>query len=104
MTRPRALTRSLTREYVEARAQGIVGARPGAFAVVGMAAMFAVVARAPLTSILIVFEITGANDYQLILPLMLAATLGTFLAERFSPDSVYTMSLKRKGITVRPGG
>ena len=78
--------------------------RPGAFAVVGMAAMFAVVARAPLTSILIVFEITGANDYQLILPLMLAATLGTFLAERFSPDSVYTMSLKRKGITVRPGG
>ena len=78
--------------------------QPGAFAVVGMAAMFAVVARAPLTSILIVFEITGARDYQLILPLMLAATLGTFLAERFSADSVYTMSLRRKGITVRPSG
>lgn len=78
--------------------------QPGAFAVVGMAAMFAVVARAPLTSILIVFEITGGDDYQLILPLMLAATLGTFLAERFSPDSVYTMSLRRKGVTVRPAG
>ena len=78
--------------------------QPGAFAVVGMAAMFAVVARAPLTSILIVFEITGARDYQLILPLMLAATLGTFLAERFSPDSVYTMALKRKGIAIRPSG
>ena len=78
--------------------------QPGAFAVVGMAAMFAVVARAPLTSILIVFEITGARDYQLILPLMLAATLATFLAERFSPDSVYTMSLRRKGITIRPPG
>ena len=77
---------------------------PGAFAVVGMAAMFAVVARAPLTSILIVFEITGARDYQLILPLMLAATLGTFLAERFSLDSVYTMALRRKGITIRPSG
>ncbi len=77
---------------------------PGAFAVVGMAAMFAVVARAPLTSILIVFEITGANDYKLILPLMLAATLGTFLAERFSKDSVYTLPLSRKGITVRPSG
>jgi len=77
---------------------------PGAFAVVGMAAMFAVVARAPLTAILIVFEITGANDYQLILPLMLAATLGTFLAERFSKDSVYTLPLRRRGIAVRPSG
>lgn len=77
---------------------------PGAFAVVGMAAMFAVVARAPLTSILIVFEITGAEDYGLILPLMLAATLGTFLAERFSSDSVYTMALKRKGIRIRSSG
>jgi CIC family chloride channel protein len=71
---------------------------PGAFAVVGMAAMFAVVARAPLTSILIVFEVTGARDYQLILPLMLAATLGTFLAERFLPDSVYSLALRRRGI------
>ena len=58
---------------------------PGAFAVVGMAAMFAVVGRAPLTAILIVFEVTGAQDYQLILPLMLTATLATFLAERLRP-------------------
>ena len=77
---------------------------PGAFAVVGMAAMFAVVARAPLTSILIVFEITGARDYGLILPLMLAATLGTFLAERFHKESVYTQTLKRKGIRIRQTG
>jgi len=72
----------------------------GAFAVVGMAAMFAVVGRAPLTAILIVFEVTGARDYGLILPLMLAATLGTFLAERFMKDSVYTLALRRKGISV----
>jgi CIC family chloride channel protein len=77
---------------------------PGAFAVVGMAAMFAVVGRAPLTSILIVFEVTGARDYQLILPLMLVATLATFLAQRFSPDSVYSMALKRKGIRIRQTG
>ncbi len=76
----------------------------GAFAVVGMAAMFAVVARAPLTAILIVFEITGANDYQLILPLMLAATIGTYLADRIFPESVYTMPLKRQGITERASG
>jgi CIC family chloride channel protein len=73
----------------------------GAFAVVGMAAMFAVVGRAPLTAILIVFEVTGARDYQLILPLMLTATLATFLAERFHPESVYSMTLKAMGISVR---
>ena len=63
--------------------------------------MFAVVGRAPLTAILLVFEVTGARDYQLILPLMLTATLATFLAERFHPDSVYSMALKNMGISVR---
>jgi CIC family chloride channel protein len=77
---------------------------PGAFAVVGMAAMFSVVGRAPLTAILIVFEVTGARDYELILPLMLAATLGTFLAERFMKDSVYTLALRRKGISLTRSG
>jgi len=77
---------------------------PGAFAVVGMAAMFAVVGRAPLTSILIVFEVTGARDYGLIIPLMLAATLATFLAERFHKESVYTQALKRRGIRIRRTG
>lgn len=77
---------------------------PGAFAVVGMAAMFAVVGRAPLTSILIVFEITGAKDYGLIIPLMLAATMATFFGERFVKESVYTQALKRKGIRIRPAG
>jgi CIC family chloride channel protein len=69
---------------------------PGAFAVVGMAATFAAVGRAPLTSILIVFEITG--DYGLVLPLMLATSLATVFSERFHPESVYTMPLKRRGI------
>lgn len=77
---------------------------PGAFAVVGMAAMFAVVARAPLTAILIVFEITGARDYGLILPLMLTAVLGTFLADRLWRDSVYTQALRRQGIQLRTSG
>lgn len=69
---------------------------PGGFAVVGMAATFAAVARAPLTSILIVFEIT--QDYGLVLPLMLAATLATFLADRIHPLSVYSMALERRGV------
>jgi len=80
---------------------GISTLRPGAFAVVGMAATFAAVARAPLTSILIVFEITG--DYGLVLPLMLATSIGTYLADRVHPQSIYTMALARMGIKpIRP--
>ncbi len=68
----------------------------GAFAVVGMAATLAVVARAPLTSILLVFEIT--NNYELVLPLMLAAVAATVLADRVHPDNAYQMSLKDRGV------
>ena len=78
--------------------------RPGAFAVVGMATVFAAVARAPLTAIIIVFEVTGARDYQLILPLMLSATFATFVADKVHPESVYTMPLARRGIRFRPTG
>jgi CIC family chloride channel protein len=68
----------------------------GAFAVVGMAAVFATIARAPLTSVIIVFELTG--NYELILPLMLSAALATFFGDRFHPETAYTISLKREGI------
>ncbi|MDH3471695.1 MAG: chloride channel protein, partial [Acidimicrobiia bacterium] len=75
---------------------GFSDLRPGAFALVGMSAVFAAVARAPLTSILIVFEIT--QDYGLVLPLMLATTLATLLTEVLHGESVYTMALTRMGI------
>ncbi|MFO7548756.1 MAG: chloride channel protein [Acidimicrobiia bacterium] len=78
--------------------------RPGAFAVVGMATVFAAVARAPLTAILIVFEVTGARDYGLVLPLMLSATFATFVADRFHPESIYTLPLTRRGIQVVRAG
>lgn len=75
---------------------------PGAFGLVGMAATFSAVARAPLTSILIVFEITG--DYGLVLPLMVATIVSTPLAARLRPESAYTSSLARRGIhPVRAG-
>ena len=73
------------------------GISPGAFALVGMAAVFAAAARTPLTAILIVFELTG--DYGLVIPLMLAAGLATFLADRVMPDGLYTAPLRRAGIT-----
>jgi CIC family chloride channel protein len=54
------------------------------------------VARSPLTSVIIVFEITG--DYGLVLPLMLGAALATFLGDRFHEDSAYTLPLTKQGI------
>jgi CIC family chloride channel protein len=74
---------------------------PGAFALVGMAAALAATARAPLTAVILVFELTG--DYGLVLPLMLAAALATFLGDRLHPESTYTMSLARKGIRLPSG-
>jgi CIC family chloride channel protein len=52
--------------------------QPGSYAMVGMAATFAAVARAPLTAIMMVFEITG--NYALVLPLMMAASLASTMA------------------------
>lgn len=81
---------------------GLSALSPGAFGLVGMAASFAAVARAPLTSILIVFEITG--DYGLVLPLMVATAISTFLAGRARPESAYTAPLARMGIHPTQGG
>jgi len=69
---------------------------PGAFALVGMAAALGATVRAPLTAVILVFELTG--DYGLVLPLMLSAALATFIGDRLHPESSYAMSLNRKGI------
>ncbi|MCB8966350.1 MAG: chloride channel protein [Ardenticatenaceae bacterium] len=78
-----------------------VAANPGAYAIVGMAAVFAGAARAPMTAVLIVFEMS--NDYKLILPLMLATVLSTLLAEHLFSESIYTLKLKLKGISLQRG-
>jgi CIC family chloride channel protein len=78
-----------------------VVAHPGAYALVGMAAVFAGAARAPMTAILIVFEMS--NDYRLILPLMLATVVSTLVAEGLFRESIYTLKLKLKGISLQRG-
>lgn len=78
-----------------------VALNPGAYAIVGMAAVFSGAARAPITAILIVFEMSG--DYKLILPLMLATVLATLVAELIFPDSIYTLKLRLKGISLERG-
>ena len=76
-------------------------AGPGAFAVVGMAAVFAGAARAPFTAILIVFEMT--NDYRMIVPLMAGVIVSLIVAERLHRESIYTLKLTRRGIHLRRG-
>ncbi|MGD8405079.1 MAG: chloride channel protein [Anaerolineales bacterium] len=73
----------------------------GAFATVGMAAVFAGAARAPFTAILIVFEMT--NDYRLMVPLMAAVIFSMIVAERLHKESIYTLKLTRRGIRLRRG-
>ena len=68
----------------------------GAYAMVGMAAFFAAAAKAPATSILIVFEMT--NDYRIMLSLMAATVGSVYVSHRMSPFSIYTLKLYRRGI------
>ncbi|MBA3945159.1 MAG: chloride channel protein [Herpetosiphonaceae bacterium] len=68
----------------------------GAFAIVGMGAVFAGTIRAPITSVLIIFEMTGS--YDLILPLMLANMLAYGVARTWRPLSVYEALLEQDGV------
>ncbi|WP_338785212.1 chloride channel protein [Streptomyces sp. DG1A-41] len=68
----------------------------GAYALVGMGAVFAGASRAPITAVVILFELTG--EYGIILPLMLAIVLATAVSRLLSKDTVYTLKLRRRGI------
>jgi len=76
-------------------------ATPGAYGIVGMAAVFAATARAPLTAITIIFELTG--DYRIILPLMLAVGVATGISSLLSRDTIYTLKLRRRGVDIMRG-
>jgi CIC family chloride channel protein len=84
--------------YIGAMAGGAVGlvvgriapfptAEPGAYALVGMGTLFAGIIRAPMTSVFMIFEIT--QDYQILVPLMLANMLSFMISKRFQPIPVY---------------
>ncbi|MHB1131534.1 MAG: chloride channel protein [Chloroflexota bacterium] len=73
----------------------------GGFALVGMAAVFAATAQAPITAIFTIFEMTG-DQYQ-ILPLMVACTTSAYLAHRVSPHTIYSVGLRRRGIDLQTG-
>ncbi len=67
----------------------------GAFALVGMAAVLSGVTRAPMSSIVMIFELSGS--YNLILPLLLAAVIATLTTDLFGQESIYHVILSRRG-------
>jgi CIC family chloride channel protein len=74
---------------------------PGAFSLVGMGAVVAAATHAPITAIIIIFELT--NDYKIILPLMLSCIIASFISVGIHRDSIYTMKLRRRGIFFKEG-
>jgi CIC family chloride channel protein len=69
---------------------------PGALALVGMAAVLAGTTHAAVSSVIIIFEMTG--DYGVILPLMLTAAVAAATSRAIEPDSLYTAPLRRRGV------
>ncbi|HSV15788.1 MAG TPA: chloride channel protein [Tepidisphaeraceae bacterium] len=78
------------------------GLQPELYALVAMGAVLAAVVHAPMASILIVFELT--QDYKVMLPAMLACIVAVAVARLCYPESVYTLSLRTRGVRVGSAG
>jgi CIC family chloride channel protein len=92
-----AMTGAVFGDIVHAAAPQ-AGGSMGAYALVGMGAVFAGAARAPITAVVIMFELTG--EYTIILPLMLAIVLAAGISHLVSADTIYTRKLMRRGIDI----
>jgi len=68
----------------------------GAYALVGMGAAFAGIIRVPLTSVIMIFEVT--RDYTIIVPLMIANLLAYFVSSRLQEEPIYEALLQQDGI------
>ena len=71
-------------------------ATPGAYALVGMGALFAGIVRAPMTSVLMIFEMT--RDYAVIVPLMIANLTSLSISRRFQKEPIYEALAHQDGI------
>jgi len=78
-----------------------ITATPGAYALVAMGGLVAGTTRAPITAIIIVFELT--NDYNIILPLMITCIISTILSSKLSRESIYTLKLLLRKINIKEG-
>ena len=74
------------------------GSSPASYALVGMAAVIAGTTFAPMTAILILFEVT--REPHVLAPIMLAAIVSTAVTRKLMPDSIYTAKLRRAGVRI----
>lgn len=78
-----------------------ITAGPGAYALVAMGGLVAGTTRAPITAIIIVFELT--YDYEIILPLMITSIVSLIVSSYLSRESIYTLKLLLRGISIKEG-
>jgi len=78
-----------------------ITATPGAYALVAMGGLVAGTTRAPITAIIIVFELT--NDYNIILPLMITCIISVILSTKLTRESIYTLKLLMRNIGIKEG-
>ena len=71
-------------------------ALPGAYALVGMGTAFAGIVRAPMTSVLMIFEMT--QDYAVIVPLMISNLVSLFISSQLQPEPIYEALAIQDGI------
>jgi CIC family chloride channel protein len=71
-------------------------ANPGAYALVGMGTAFAGIVRTPLTSVIMIFEMT--RDYAIIVPLMISNLISFFISRRFQPEPIYEALALQEGV------
>ncbi len=77
-------------------------ASSGAYALVGMGALFAGIVRAPMTSVLMIFEMT--RDYTVIVPLMIANLASLFISSRLQKEPIYEALAHQDGIHLPQAG
>ncbi len=78
-----------------------ITATSGAYALVGMGGVVAATTHAPITAIIIIFELTG--HYTIILPLLITCITSTLLAMALKKGNIYTIKLMRRGIVLHKG-
>lgn len=78
-----------------------ISAPANAYALVAMGGLVAGTTRAPITAIIIVFELT--SDYRIILPLMITCIISMIISTKLSRESIYTLKLLLRNINIKEG-
>jgi CIC family chloride channel protein len=76
-------------------------ANPGAYALVGMGTAFAGIVRSPMTSVIMIFEMT--RDYSIIVPLMISNLISFMISRHFQPEPIYEALALQEGVYLPTG-